>query len=287
MPQRLAAMGLAAARPGRCAGGPPMRDVVHFPLTIVLPTDRHADGRDAARRPAPRPPGALPARGARVPRASRGIARCGGRDRVIVISDFVRDRRRRALGLDAARMRVMPLGHRPRRASRPARPSASRSCSTPRAVAAQEPRAALRGVRAAAAERPELRLVLTGGGIPRRAGRRRACAARVSCDELVGALQRASALVFPSLYEGFGLPPLEAMACGCPVACSNAASLPEVCRRRRAAIRPADPQRRSRLPCSTVLDAPGAVARARARARAAVHVGRSTAAHEAVYRELL
>lgn len=40
---------------------------------------------------------------------------------------------------------------------------------------------------------------------------------------------RAEALVFPSLYEGFGLPPLEAMASGCPVIVSNAASLPEVC----------------------------------------------------------
>ena len=39
----------------------------------------------------------------------------------------------------------------------------------------------------------------------------------------------AAAFVFPSLYEGFGLPPLEAMACGCPVIVSNAASLPEVC----------------------------------------------------------
>lgn len=39
----------------------------------------------------------------------------------------------------------------------------------------------------------------------------------------------ADALVFPSLYEGFGLPPLEAMACGCPAVVSNAASLPEVC----------------------------------------------------------
>jgi glycosyltransferase involved in cell wall biosynthesis len=39
----------------------------------------------------------------------------------------------------------------------------------------------------------------------------------------------ASVLVYPSLYEGFGLPPLEAMACGCPVIASRAASLPEVC----------------------------------------------------------
>lgn len=38
----------------------------------------------------------------------------------------------------------------------------------------------------------------------------------------------ASIFVFPSLYEGFGIPPLEAMACGCPVISSNVASLPEV-----------------------------------------------------------
>jgi glycosyltransferase involved in cell wall biosynthesis len=38
----------------------------------------------------------------------------------------------------------------------------------------------------------------------------------------------ASLFVFPSLYEGFGLPPLEAMQCGAPVVCSNATSLPEV-----------------------------------------------------------
>ena len=39
----------------------------------------------------------------------------------------------------------------------------------------------------------------------------------------------AECLIFPSLYEGFGLPPLEAMICGCPVLTSNSASLPEVC----------------------------------------------------------
>lgn len=41
--------------------------------------------------------------------------------------------------------------------------------------------------------------------------------------------RRAQALIFPSLYEGFGAPPLEAMACGCPVASSTNASLGEIC----------------------------------------------------------
>lgn len=51
----------------------------------------------------------------------------------------------------------------------------------------------------------------------------------ISADELPALYAGAKAFVFPSLYEGFGLPPLEAMACGCPVVVSNVASLPEVC----------------------------------------------------------
>jgi glycosyltransferase involved in cell wall biosynthesis len=51
----------------------------------------------------------------------------------------------------------------------------------------------------------------------------------VSSEEMTNLLERASLLVFPSFYEGFGLPPLEAMASGCPVVVSTAASLPEVC----------------------------------------------------------
>ena len=48
-------------------------------------------------------------------------------------------------------------------------------------------------------------------------------------DALLASIYRqASALVYPSLYEGFGFPPLEAMASGCPVICSNTSSLPEV-----------------------------------------------------------
>jgi alpha-1,3-rhamnosyl/mannosyltransferase len=47
-------------------------------------------------------------------------------------------------------------------------------------------------------------------------------------DDLSALYTAADAMAFPSLDEGFGLPPLEAMACGTPVACSWAGSLPEV-----------------------------------------------------------
>ena len=74
---------------------------------------------------------------------------------------------------------------------------------------------------------PELELVLTAYEGPTPPGVR--SVGHVSRDELVRLYRTASGLVFPSLYEGFGQPPLEAMACGCPVASSNAAALPEVC----------------------------------------------------------
>jgi glycosyltransferase involved in cell wall biosynthesis len=79
-------------------------------------------------------------------------------------------------------------------------------------------------------ERSELRLVLTGAGhesldLPEGVESR----GHVPVDDLVELYRTAAALVYPSLYEGFGIPCLEAMACGCPVACSDAASLPEIC----------------------------------------------------------
>ena len=53
---------------------------------------------------------------------------------------------------------------------------------------------------------------------------------RVNDQELVELYSNAICFVFPSLYEGFGIPPLEAMACGCPIAVSNVTSLPEICK---------------------------------------------------------
>jgi len=50
----------------------------------------------------------------------------------------------------------------------------------------------------------------------------------ITDEELVKTYNRASLFLYPSFYEGFGLPVLEAMACGTPVVCSNTTSLPEV-----------------------------------------------------------
>jgi glycosyltransferase involved in cell wall biosynthesis len=108
----------------------------------------------------------------------------------------------------------------------------------------------------------------------------------VSRDELVGLYQRAAALVFPSMYEGFGQPPLEAMACGCPVASSNAASLPEVCG---DAARLFDPTSVDELidAVEDVLDDPEPW-RARGLTRASEFSWDATArAHDDVYAELV
>jgi glycosyltransferase involved in cell wall biosynthesis len=80
----------------------------------------------------------------------------------------------------------------------------------------------------------DLHLVFLGGNAPTPAdlthnlGDRVVFIPRCSDDDLATWYRHAIALVYPSQYEGFGMPPLEAMHSGCPVLSSNASSLPEV-----------------------------------------------------------
>lgn len=95
--------------------------------------------------------------------------------------------------------------------------------------------------RALAAQRPETELVLAGGyrddpDFPdlvahiQRLGLERAVrlVGYVPEEELAALYSGATAFLYPSLYEGFGLPPLEAMACGTPVVAADRTALPEV-----------------------------------------------------------
>ena len=50
----------------------------------------------------------------------------------------------------------------------------------------------------------------------------------VSDEQVKALMQKCTAFVFPSYYEGFGIPPLEALSCGTKIIVSNAASLPEI-----------------------------------------------------------
>jgi len=63
------------------------------------------------------------------------------------------------------------------------------------------------------------------------------------CDSVLASLYAsASAFVYPSQYEGFGIPPLEAMSFGCPVICSNTSSMPEVVGEAAELFDPHDPE---------------------------------------------
>jgi glycosyltransferase involved in cell wall biosynthesis len=286
LPKRFAAMSLATARPRplrkRLAGS----DVVHYPLTLRIPTVaqpsvvslldlQHLD---------------LPGLFSRAERTFRSVAwhrSVRGADRVITISSFVRDRAIDLLGLDPERVHPIHLGIDHDRFAPD--PSVTRE---PLLLYPARPWPHKNHGRLFAAfsllrqERPELRLVLTGGGHEGAVPDGVEARGNVAADELVGLYRRASALVFPSLYEGFGQPPLEAMACGCPVACSDVASLPEVVGDAARLFDPNDPE----AIASAVLDVLAAPEEwsARGLQRAGEFSWEATArAHEAVYRELL
>ena len=112
---------------------------------------------------------------------------------------------------------------------------------------------------------------------------------RVPDADLPALMSAASVFAFPSLYEGFGLPPLEAMSCGTPVLCSTAASLPEVVGDGGWLLNPLTPAEWTRA-MQRLLSEPEARSTLieRARKQAANFTWRKTAiATRAVYQQLL
>lgn len=108
-------------------------------------------------------------------------------------------------------------------------------------------------------------------------------------DALADEYRRANVFAYPSIYEGFGLPVIEAMACGTPVVTSTGGSLPEVAGDAALLVDPYDVAALAAAIRRIAEDRPGAVAlRARGLARAATFTWeRSAALHAAVYRDLV
>jgi len=80
------------------------------------------------------------------------------------------------------------------------------------------------------------------------------CIGYVPDEHLPAIYRHANLFVFPSFYEGFGIPPLEAMACGVPVICSNTSSLPEVVGSAGLLVDPHQPEQLSEAICSVLND---------------------------------
>ncbi len=176
----------------------------------------------------------------------RHLARSGAT--LLTVSTFSRQRLSAALRIDAARITVVPNGADHLRDVEPDADVLRRLALQGKrfllVVGTANPTKNLTRLLAAFAALPQppgsqqaVSLVIVGGSNARvfasegvqcdPPGVLRASAVDDAC--LKALYQSARALVFPSLYEGFGIPPLEAMSCGCPVVAADAASIPEVC----------------------------------------------------------
>jgi glycosyltransferase involved in cell wall biosynthesis len=287
-PGRIAAMSWAALRPG------PLRreleldrlDAIHFPLTVMLP---RVDGSPAVVTVLDLQHEEHPEFFGRGQRAYRKLVygRSIRRSQVVItISEHARATLIERHGLAPDRVRAIPLAVDHERFAPsdevprsefvlyPARPWKHKNHARLYAAFAQ-----LR------ATRPNLRLVLTGEGdfgtLPEGVEAR----GRVQPDELVGLYRSAAALVFPSVYEGFGMPVLEAMACECPVACSSSTSLPEVTGDAARLFDPRDVDDIASAVDDVLTDPDPWIARGLARAKLFTWDA-CAQAHDAVYREV-
>jgi glycosyltransferase involved in cell wall biosynthesis len=165
--------------------------------------------------------------------------------KIITDSHFTRGRLAEVLDLPVDRVEIVPLGVSPAFFPQPAEEQARLrgrlQLNSPYllSLGSLEPRKnlsrLLQAWRLVSAQIPDVELLIAGemgypfkdpvlGNLP--SGVR--LLGRVSDQDLPALYSGALAFIYPSVYEGFGLPPLEAMACGTPVVVSNATSLPEV-----------------------------------------------------------
>jgi glycosyltransferase involved in cell wall biosynthesis len=219
--------------------GPRLRapiDVLHYPLTVPVPRFdgptvvtlhdlQHVE---------------LPSFFSRGERAYRRFAYNGatrGADVVVTPSAHAKEMAVERLGLDPERVVVAPHGVDHARFS-PAETERKPFLLYPANLWPHKNHTRL--LEALARAESDLELVLTGNDYGRRdellaqadrlgVGGRVRHLGFVAHDELPALMRSARAMIFPSLYEGFGQPPLEAMACGCAVASSVRGALSEVC----------------------------------------------------------
>jgi glycosyltransferase involved in cell wall biosynthesis len=227
MPGRMLAMAEGVVRGRRLRSRLDGLDAMHFPLTVMIP---RVSGLPAATTVLDLQHEFLPQFFSRAERLYRR-AEYGSAVRrsalVITISEHAARAVVERLGIAESRVRPIHLGI-DHAVFRPGDDTRERFLVYPARGWPHKNHARLFEAFTVLRERhPDLELVLTSYEGPTPAGVR--SLGHVPRDELVRLYWTAAGLVFPSEYEGFGQPPLEAMACGCPVACSDAGSLPEVC----------------------------------------------------------
>jgi glycosyltransferase involved in cell wall biosynthesis len=246
---RLGAMTAAALAPGRIARAVPADiDLLHHPVTVPIPrlsgVPTVSTVYDLQHREMP----GLFSRAERAYRrwAYEGAARKA--DLVLTTSEYSRSRLVEIAGVADARVFSVPMGidhDRFRQAGDAKDERVARELGLPERYVVypanlwrHKNHDRLVDALGRAGD-DELHLVLTGQDYGRRdelmeRARRAGVADRVhhlgyvSRDAVPAIYRLAAAMVFPSLYEGFGSPPLEAMACGCPVASSTSGSLGEM-----------------------------------------------------------